>query len=281
MPLARGVHGGYARAEAVDGLRDEALGPGAARRLDLRLPVAASRLALANQALVGLGELRVAEQAARLGQRAAREVERARAFPLLPEHLLDAFDGLADQRHQRVAALSVVDRVAQDLGGLHGPVVAQQLHPGVEGTGNDRRQQAGAGHQVEALGPVVLDGRARRGRSLTAENLGLPRLDRVEGYRHLAARAVQVGLHHLQREAHGDRRVEGVAAFFQDAHARSARQPMGAADDPEGPLDLWPCGESGQGPWLPATSWLPVDRGRYKAAPTTSLQHPGNIRSIT
>jgi hypothetical protein len=47
--------------EGIDGLSHEALVEGAARRLDLRLAVAALGFAFTNDALPGIGELRVPE----------------------------------------------------------------------------------------------------------------------------------------------------------------------------------------------------------------------------
>ena len=71
----------------------------------------------------------------------------------------------------------------------------------------------------------------------------LPRLHRVEDQRHVAARAAQMRLDDLQGEGRGDRRVEGVAAPLQDAHADRGGDPVRGGDDAEGADDLGPGGE--------------------------------------
>ena len=79
-------------------------------------------------------------------------------------------------------------------------------------------QQAGARHHVEAQRAVMRDGR-----SWPAPGPGRrsprrwPLAHVVEDDRHIAARPVEMGLDHLQREGGGDRGVEGVAALFQVA----------------------------------------------------------------
>jgi hypothetical protein len=61
--------------------------------------------------------------------------------------------------------------------------------------------------------------------------------------RRLAERAVQMRFNHLQRKAGGGRRVECIAALFQNAHADGRSNPVGRGDDPEGAADLGPGGE--------------------------------------
>src|SRR5262249_59083221 len=60
---------------------------------------------------------------------------------------------------------------------------------------------------------------------------------------YLTARAVEVRLHDLQHEACGGRRVEGVAARFQDRQAGRGGQPVRGRDHAERPRELWPGGE--------------------------------------
>jgi hypothetical protein len=48
---------------------------------------------------------------------------------------------------------------------------------------------------------------------------------------------------HLQRKTGGRRRVECIAALFQDAHADGGSDPVGRGDDPKGAADLGPGGE--------------------------------------
>ena len=109
--------------------------------------------------------------------------------------------------------------------------------------GTQAGEQAGAGHHVEAFALVMRDGGAGRGRALAADQLGLALAHVVEHHRHVAARAVQVRLDHLQREGGGDRGVEGVAAALQRAHADGGGDPVRRGDDAEGAVDLGPRGE--------------------------------------
>ena len=102
MALAGGIHGRRVAAEAVDFLGHEALVPSLARGLDLRFAAAASGLGLGNQAAIGLSQLGVGEKSARLGRAAAGQIEIGGGRPLIPEHIRDAVDGLADQRYQRL-----------------------------------------------------------------------------------------------------------------------------------------------------------------------------------
>ena len=228
----------WVSAVGLDGLGDEAAIPGAPGRFDLGLAVGAGGLGFLENPLVGPGQHDVGEARARCRDAAAGQVERGRALPFLTEQRLDPADGLADHRHQRIAALGIADGVFQDLARPHRAVVAQQPHPGVEGPRHDRGQQAGAGHEIQALGPVVRDGRARGCHALAADHLRLAGLLVVEDDRHLAARPVQVGLHHLEHEAGGHRRVEGVAALLENRHTARGRKPVGGRDDPEGAADF-------------------------------------------
>ena len=61
--------------------------------------------------------------------------------------------------------------------------------------------------------------------------------------RDVAAWAVQMRLHHLQRKRRGHRGVKGIAALFQDLHADRGGDPMGRGDDPECAFDLGTRGE--------------------------------------
>ena len=79
--------------------------------------------------------------------------------------------------------------------------------------------------------------------ALAADHLGAAALGVVDDYRHVAAWAVQMRLHHLQRKGGGHAGVEGVAAFFKDAHADGGRDPMGRCDHAKCAFDFRPCGE--------------------------------------
>src|SRR3546814_18300267 len=65
----------------------------------------------------------------------------------------------------------------------------------------------------------------------------------VQDRRQVTARPIQVRLHDLQREAGGDRRIEGIAAALEDGHADRRGDPVGRGDDPEGADDRRPRGK--------------------------------------
>ena len=142
-----------------------------------------------------------------------------------------------------MALARIADRGREHVGEPHGPVVAQQQHPGVERAGNAGGEEAGAGHHVEAEAAIVRNGGLRRRRTLAADHLGLAGADVVEDDRHVPARPVEMRLDHLQRESGGDRGVEGIAAFLQRRHADGGGDPVGGGDDAKGAFDLGPRGE--------------------------------------
>src|SRR5262249_61869513 len=98
-------------------------------------------------------------------------------------------------------------------------------------------------YEIEAERAEVLDGRRRRQHALAADRLRPTALGAPDQDRHVAARSVQVRLHDLEHETRGDRRVEGVAAALEDAHAGGGSQPMRRGNRAEGAAKLRPCGE--------------------------------------
>ena len=212
-------------------------------RFDLRDAVAAGALGFLQDARVGLGKRRVGEQRAGLRHLAVGQIDRGRSRPVLAEQLLDGLDGGGGALDQRMAVARIGDRGRQHVAQPHRAVVAQQQHPGVERAGHAGREQAGAGHHVEAFAPVMRDGGAGRRRALAADHLGAAALHVMDDDRHVAARAVQMRLDHLQREGGGDAGVEGVAAALQHRHADRGGDPVGRGDDAEGAVDLGPRGE--------------------------------------
>ena len=98
---------------AGEGLGDEALVEDPPGGLDLLVPAGRGGFGLVEDALVGGGQLRVAEPAARRGHLAARQVHLGGARPVLAEHLRDASDGPAERGHDGVPAAGVADGVAQ------------------------------------------------------------------------------------------------------------------------------------------------------------------------
>jgi hypothetical protein len=136
------------------------------------------------------------------------------------EEVRDDRDGVHHRGCHRVAVLGVADGVAEDVPQRHGAVVAQQREPGADRAGHGRREQPGAGHEVQAQVPEPPRGRGLGRHALSAQDtrgrVGRGHEDRG----HLAARPVHVRLGHVQRERRRRGRVEGVATTFEDRHAR-------------------------------------------------------------
>ena len=131
----------------------------------------------------------------------------------------------------------------QHVGEFPTAPVAQQQAPGVERAGHHGRQQAGAGHEVEAESLEVRDRRRLRGDALAADHPLRPRARVVDDDRRIAARPVQVRLGDLQHERRRRRGVERVAAALQHRHAGLARDPVRAGDDAKCAGDLRAGGE--------------------------------------
>ncbi len=134
--------------ETIHLVGDEPLIPGAARGIDAGFPVVAGRLAAQPLPRGGHGGTR--EQRARTRHGAAGKVDLGRAFPFRLEQGPHALDRRRDARHQMDTVPRIAQRERQHVGELPGAPVAQQQAPGVERAGHHRRQQAGAGDQVEA-----------------------------------------------------------------------------------------------------------------------------------
>ena len=211
VPLARGVHHLGLRRIGLDRFGDEALVERAARRLDLPLAVAAGGLRLLEDARVGVGEggLRNSEPApARF--RPADRVRRRTSIRCgtRTRHRRSPWK----RQHQRKAVARIADRRRHDVRDRHRAVVAQHQHPRIERAGNAGREQAGAGHEVEALAAVMRDRRSRRARRPGRRSRAAGRCLWAGQDRGVAAGAVHVRLDHLQHEAGRRRGVERVAA---------------------------------------------------------------------
>jgi hypothetical protein len=137
----------------------------------------------------------------------------------LPEQIGDQLDGRGDPRHHRVAVLCVADRVLADVREPQRAELPQQQHPRAEGAGNARREQPGAGNEIEAQRAVVRDRRSVRSRSLPAHDDRLVALGAVKQDRYLAARPVEMRLDDLQRQAGRHSSIEGVAALLEHCHS--------------------------------------------------------------
>ena len=163
VPFAGDVHhlGG---GELADLLGDEPVVPGLPGGLDLLVAVAAGRLRLGQDPLVGGGERGVGEPGAGRGHAAAGQVDLGRGVPVLAEEVGHAGDRPADRGDEGVAGLRVPDRVAEHVAQAQRAVLAQQQQPAAERAGHARGQQPAARHQVEAEAGVRLDGGGGRAR---------------------------------------------------------------------------------------------------------------------
>src|SRR5262249_42649953 len=124
------------------------------------------------------------------------------------------------------------------------------------------REQAGAGHHVETEALVMRDGRARRGRPLAADHLGLA-LARIEqDDRNIAAGAVEMRLGHLPRGRGRAGGIECVGALLEDRHADRGRDPVRRRDDAESSLDLGTGRER---------IWIDVAHGTHNSSATNAL----------
>jgi hypothetical protein len=142
-----------------------------------------------------------------------------------------------------ITVLRGADRIAEHVFEGQLAVVAQHRHPAAERARHDGRQQSRAGHDGEAHVPHPLD-RHRGGRdALAAEHAHALLLGAVEHHRQFAARAVQMRLHDLQHEARRGRRIECVAAFFEDGHRGGAGEPVRGGHHAEGADQFRPCRE--------------------------------------
>lgn len=240
MRRAADVHHLLRPAELVDGLRDEALRPGFARAFDLGVAASAAALGFAEDAGVGCCQRLVDEERSGFRHLTVRKIHRGRGRPMLTEQLLDGLDRGAGAFDQRIAVAGVGDRGLQHVAHVHRAVVSQQHHPGFESAGNAGREQAGAGHHVEAFASVMCDGGARGRRALTADHLSAAAPHIVDDDGYVAAGTVQMRFDHLEREGGGDAGIEGIPALFQDGHADGGRNPVRGGDDAERAFDLGP-----------------------------------------
>ena len=162
---------------------------------------------------------------------------------MVAEQARDRRDRRRDRRHDGKAAFGIPDRRLQHVGQAKRAMVPQHHQPGVEGARDHRRQQAGARNRVEVqVGEGVDRGRLRR-HPLATDDPRPPLLGIAQDDRHLAAGSIEVGLHHLQDETGGHRRVEGVAAALQHGHSGRRRQPVGRRHHAEGSAQFGACCE--------------------------------------
>jgi hypothetical protein len=101
------------------------------------------------------------------------------------------------------------------------------------------------GTQVETELPIRCDRGCLRRDALTADHLDGIGSGAVQDDRQVAARAVQMRFHHLEREAGRDGGVERIAAAFQDGHAGRRGQPVRRCHHSERAENLGAGGEAG------------------------------------
>ena len=240
-----GVAYRFAAAVPVDFAGDETGLPDAHRSLDHAGARIAFALRFFQQALVHRGQRGLAKQRAGLRDLALWQPHGGGRRPVLQEQLAHREDGLRDARHQREALARIVDRGRQHIGQRPGAMLQQHRHPGGERGRHRGRQQTDARHLFETHG-LERCGARRRGRAtLAADRLHATSLAVPQQDRRLAARAVQVGLDHLQHEAARHRGVEGIAAPLQHAHGGLRCEPVRGRGDTERADDFGAGGEHG------------------------------------
>ena len=222
--------------ERVDLGRDEPARPRVDRVLELRLAVAGRRLGFGDQALQGPRPHLVAQPLAVV------EEHRGGARPLGAEQVGHAGDGPGDLGQHGQTGGGVVDRRVGDLSQRGRAVVAQQRQPAGYRPGNGSCEQARARNQIQAQLTEVLGGRAGRCRALRAQN-GHRVARAGEQQWQVAARAIQMRLDDLQREARRAGRVKSVTARLEHGHAGCRGEPVGGGDHPDAALQFRPGGE--------------------------------------
>ena len=232
------IHQRVRAVEAAHGFGDEAAIPRSARRLDLTLAIGACGFGVAEYAAIGRRERAIAEELRWLRDAAAGQINRGGARPVLAEERCDRDERLDDARHERVAVLGVAERRLEHVAQAERSVVAEEEHPRVERARHSRRQEPRAGDELETKRREGLDRRPCRRHALAAERSGALLLLAPEQDRHFAARAVEMRLHHLQRERGGDGGVEGVAAAFEHPHRGRRCEPVGRGGHAERAADL-------------------------------------------
>ena len=212
-------------------------------RVDHGDAIAARGLRFLDDAAIGRGQRRNADQ--RAGQRhaAAFEPLTSRRRPLGEEQRPHAEDRFGEPARHRKAIGRIGDGWREHVGERPAAVLAQQRHPARECAWHGGGEQADAGHLLHAEPPI--GGRRGVGRraALAVDGAQLLRVLGPVQHRHFAARAVEMRLDDLQREAAGHRRIEGVAAALEHAHRHLRGDPVRRGGDAEGAGDFRAGGE--------------------------------------
>ncbi len=265
VAAARRVHPGPVPAEGVHRVGHEPLVPGPPRGLELCVAVPARSLGLRDDALVGPPQTGQAQPRPRRGALSVRQVGPGRGRPLLGEHWRHRGDGRADPRQHRRSREGVVDGRLDHVAQRPRAPPLQHQHPGPERAGHHRRERPRAGYGVQAQVGEGLQGRGRRRRALSAHDVGALVVLAPHQRGQVAPGPVEVGLDHLQDEAGGHRRVDGVAAPLEHPHPGLAGEPVGAGHHAEGTCELGSGRHGGSLPAAVATD-LPTPVSRSAAA---------------
>ena len=237
----------HALGEAADRRGDVAAIEPLARGGDARDAMAAGRRVGLDEPLQRRGERRLAEQLADLGHAAAgiEDVGPARRVEV------ELRAALGDGQHavhvlvHREAAARVVDGRREHLGERPGTPGLEQRQVGVDGARHGERQvgvRARAGRNAIEAPPAEEGHRGQLRRdALAADRDRLARASVVHERHALAAQRVGRGrLHDGRGEAGRHRRVDGVAAGQEHAHAGDGHQRVSGDDDALRPRDDGP-----------------------------------------
>ena len=146
----------------------------------------------------------------------------------LAELALAAVEPAGQVLGDRVALLGHFDGRRQHVGQGLGPVLLQRQRRPADRAGHRNRQPAVVGHA--AVRVVVVDGRGLRRVAGAVDELHLLGLGQVDEREHVGAEAGHPGLDLALDRPGGDRRVDGVAAGLQHAHADLGGQRMAGGD---------------------------------------------------
>ena len=111
----------------------------------------------------------------------------------------------------------------------HGTVPAQRGNPGI-GSGGRNRAHDAVGHVAAVFPPEIVDAGFGRPPAQTADLPGLPRRGVVDDDGRNSAEARVLGQRHIDDDAGGHARVNGVASLLQDTVAGCRRQVVSGAD---------------------------------------------------
>ena len=118
--------------------------------------------------------------------------------------------------------VGIVDRRSENLGQAHGAEALERRHISAEIPRND----PGVDAPVERLRSHLFALERHRRRARHRKRIHLSGLLLVDGHEAVAADAVHLRLHHIERRADRDRRIDRVAALHQHLQPGHRRQRM-------------------------------------------------------